>query len=92
MRILNVSQTYYPYLAEGGRPAKVLAISRALAERGQSVTVLTADLHSGRSGDRPAMSKPVTVGQASHASADRDGHRPPAVTDERKSPAADAAQ
>lgn len=62
MRILNVSQTYHPYLAEGGRPAKVLAISRALAERGHSVTVLTADLHSGRSGDRPAQQEPSPWG------------------------------
>ncbi len=44
MQILNVSQTYYPYLAEGGRPTKVLAISRRLSERGHRVTVLTADL------------------------------------------------
>src|SRR5580704_1655104 len=44
MRILNVSQTYYPYLAEGGRPTKVATISRKLVERGHRVTVLTADL------------------------------------------------
>lgn len=44
MRVLNISQTYYPYLAEGGRPAKVLTISRKLSERGHRVTVLTADL------------------------------------------------
>ena len=44
MRILNVAQTYYPYLAEGGRPAKVRVLSRKLAERGHDVTVLTANL------------------------------------------------
>jgi glycosyltransferase involved in cell wall biosynthesis len=44
MRILNISQTYYPYLAEGGRPTKVLTISRKLSKRGHQVTVLTADL------------------------------------------------
>ncbi len=44
MRILNIAQTYFPYLAEGGRPFKVLTISRKLAERGHDVTVLTADL------------------------------------------------
>src|SRR5277367_4587558 len=44
MRILNISQTYYPYLAEGGRPTKVLTISRRLSKRGHQVTVLTADL------------------------------------------------
>ena len=44
MRILNVAQTYYPYLAEGGRPAKVRILSRKLAARGHEVTVLTANL------------------------------------------------
>jgi glycosyltransferase involved in cell wall biosynthesis len=44
VRILNVAQTYYPYLAEGGRPAKVRVLSRKLAERGHDVTVLTANL------------------------------------------------
>jgi glycosyltransferase involved in cell wall biosynthesis len=46
VRILNVAQTYYPYLAEGGRPAKVRILSRKLAVRGHEVTVLTADLGS----------------------------------------------
>jgi len=44
MRILNVAQTYFPYLAEGGRPVKVRILSRKLAERGNSVTVLTVNL------------------------------------------------
>ncbi len=44
MRILNVSQTYFPYLAEGGRPAKVRALSGKLVEHGHSVTVLTTNL------------------------------------------------
>jgi len=44
VKILNVAQTYFPYLAEGGRPAKVRAISRKLVEHGHSVTVLTANL------------------------------------------------
>jgi glycosyltransferase involved in cell wall biosynthesis len=46
VRILNVAQTYYPYLAEGGRPAKVRILSRKLAQRGHQVAVLTADLGS----------------------------------------------
>jgi glycosyltransferase involved in cell wall biosynthesis len=46
VRILNVAQTYYPYLAEGGRPAKVRVLSRNLAARGHDVTVLTANLGS----------------------------------------------
>lgn len=43
MRILQVSQTYYPFLAAGGPPMKVRAIATKLAARGHRVTVLTAD-------------------------------------------------
>jgi glycosyltransferase involved in cell wall biosynthesis len=46
VRLLHVAQTYYPYLAEGGRPAKVRVLSRKLAERGHDVTVLTTNLGS----------------------------------------------
>jgi len=46
VRILNVAQTYFPYLAEGGRPVKVRILSRELALRGHEVTVLTANLGS----------------------------------------------
>lgn len=46
MRILNIAQTYFPYLAEGGRPVKVRTISHKLVQRGHSVTVLTANLGS----------------------------------------------
>jgi len=46
VRLLKVAQTYYPYLAEGGRPAKVRILSRKLAERGHNVTVLTTNLGS----------------------------------------------
>ena len=56
MRILNVSQTYYPYLAEGGRPTKVATISRKLSERGHQVTVLTAIL-----GPRAAVPFPESM-------------------------------
>ncbi len=56
MRILNVSQTYYPYLAEGGRPTKVATISRKLSARGHRVTVLTADL-----GPRAAAPFPESI-------------------------------
>jgi len=44
VRILNVAQTYFPYMAEGGRPVKVRILSRKLAQRGHHVTVLTAQL------------------------------------------------
>ena len=43
MRILNVTGSYAPFYEFGGPPAKVEALSRGLAERGHSVTVLTAD-------------------------------------------------
>jgi len=44
VRILFVAQTYFPYLAEGGRPAKVRTLSQELSHRRHQVTVLTADL------------------------------------------------
>jgi glycosyltransferase involved in cell wall biosynthesis len=43
MRILNVTQTYAPFLEFGGPPVKVRGLSEALARRGHPVTVLTAD-------------------------------------------------
>ena len=43
MRILNVTETYDPFLEFGGPPVKVRALSEGLARRGHQVTVLTAD-------------------------------------------------
>jgi len=43
MRILNVTQTYFPFLEFGGPPAKVRSLSRQLVRLGHQVTVLTAD-------------------------------------------------
>ena len=43
MRVLNVTQTYFPFLEFGGPPVKVRALSQALARRGHQLTVLTAD-------------------------------------------------
>src|SRR5258708_6060127 len=43
MRILMVSETYFPFLEKGGPPVKVRALARGLARRGHQVTVLTAD-------------------------------------------------
>jgi glycosyltransferase involved in cell wall biosynthesis len=43
MRILNVTQTYFPFLEFGGPPVKVRSLSQQLAKRGHEVTVLTAD-------------------------------------------------
>ena len=44
MRILQVTQSYYPFLERGGPAVKVRAMARGLARRGHSLTVLTADL------------------------------------------------
>jgi glycosyltransferase involved in cell wall biosynthesis len=44
MRILSVTQSYYPFQDRGGPAFKVRSISRMLAELGNRVTVLTADL------------------------------------------------
>ena len=44
MRILKVTQAYYPFNARGGPATKVRSIARALKERGNDVVVLTADL------------------------------------------------
>ena len=43
MRILNVTESYAPFLEFGGPPVKVRALSEGLARLGHSVTVLTAD-------------------------------------------------
>jgi len=43
MRILNVTETYAPFLEFGGPPVKVRALSEGLARLGHTVTVLTAD-------------------------------------------------
>ncbi len=44
MRLLHVTQSYYPFLEQGGPTVKVRALARGLASAGHSVTVLTADL------------------------------------------------
>lgn len=43
MRILNVTETYAPFLEFGGPPVKVRALAGGLARKGHEVTVLTAD-------------------------------------------------
>lgn len=43
MRILQVAQSYPPYLDGGGPPVKVQAISEGLVRLGHQVTVLTVD-------------------------------------------------
>lgn len=44
MRILKVTQAYYPFQGRGGPAIKVRSIARVLVELGHKVTVLTADL------------------------------------------------
>jgi glycosyltransferase involved in cell wall biosynthesis len=44
MRLLHVTQSYYPFLAMGGPTVKVRALARGLAASGHELTVLTADL------------------------------------------------
>src|SRR5579862_9785292 len=44
MRVLKVTQSYYPFVDRGGPAVKVRALARGLASRGEEVTVLTADL------------------------------------------------
>jgi len=43
MRILNVTETYAPFLEFGGPPVKVHALAQRLAQRGHQVSVLSAD-------------------------------------------------
>ena len=43
MRILNVTETYAPFLEFGGPPVKVRALAEGVARKGHQVTVLTAD-------------------------------------------------
>ncbi|MBZ5642541.1 MAG: glycosyltransferase [Acidobacteriia bacterium] len=44
MRLLYVTQSYFPFLDKGGPVVKVRALARGMASAGHGVTVLTADL------------------------------------------------
>ena len=44
MRLLQVTQSYFPFLDRGGPTVKVRALALGLADLGHSVTVLSADL------------------------------------------------
>lgn len=59
MRILNVTQTYFPFLEFGGPPVKVRALSQRLVKLGHQVTVLTADWGFGSSGPETKSSSSV---------------------------------
>src|SRR5579864_7082230 len=56
MRILKVTQSYYPFLDKGGPTVKVRALARGMAAAGHEVTVLSAD-----QGFDPATQKIVDV-------------------------------
>src|ERR1700676_4907404 len=43
MQILNVTQSYYPFLDKGGPTVKVRALAHGMAAAGHQVTVLSAD-------------------------------------------------
>jgi glycosyltransferase involved in cell wall biosynthesis len=43
MRILNVTETYAPFLEFGGPPVKVRALAEGLVRKGHQVSVVTAD-------------------------------------------------
>lgn len=53
MRILKTVQAYEPFREMGGAVVKVRAIAHGLAQRGHSVTVLTADLGLNKRGASP---------------------------------------
>jgi len=59
MRLLNVTQSYYPFLDKGGPTVKVRALARGLAGLGNSVTVLTADL--GLDADKKKAIHPIST-------------------------------
>ena len=44
LRVLKVTQSYFPFVERGGPAVKVRSLARGLAKRGHSVSVLTSDL------------------------------------------------
>ncbi len=48
MRILKITQSYFPFLDRGGPAVKVRALARGLGGHGHRVTVLTANLGEGQ--------------------------------------------
>jgi glycosyltransferase involved in cell wall biosynthesis len=43
MRLLNVTQSYFPFMDKGGPTVKVRALARGMTSKGHTVAVLTAD-------------------------------------------------
>ena len=44
LRVLKVTQSYFPFIERGGPAVKVRSLARGIAKRGHSVSVLTSDL------------------------------------------------
>jgi len=65
MRILKVTQAYYPFQERGGPAVKVRSIACELVAQGQEVSVLTADLGFGASQAAAASAHPTAWGWAS---------------------------
>jgi len=66
MRILKTVQAYEPFREMGGAVVKVRAIAHGLAQRGHSVTVLTADLGLSNRDSPPGVFAPSRWGHESH--------------------------
>jgi len=62
MRVLKVVQSYFPFQDRGGPVAKVRALGHGLAQRGHSITVLTADLGFGNKSSLGIDVKPCPWG------------------------------
>jgi glycosyltransferase involved in cell wall biosynthesis len=62
MRVLKVTQAYFPFLEKGGPAVKVRAIARGLARRGHQVTILTADLGCENQGSAGGSIRPGAFG------------------------------
>jgi len=68
MRILKVTQSYFPFHDRGGPAFKVRSISRELVRTGHKVTVLTADL--GFTPEQMALSRAVRNNQGQQSCLD----------------------
>jgi glycosyltransferase involved in cell wall biosynthesis len=75
VRILKVSQAYYPFLEEGGPPAKIKMLAEHLAARRHQITVLTAWLGTRHGGGASAPRR--TDSRCAHSGGQPGGDGPP---------------
>jgi glycosyltransferase involved in cell wall biosynthesis len=66
MRILKVTQSYYPFLDKGGPAVKVRALARGMAAAGHQVTVLSADQGFDAAGQKTVNARPCRWGFEAH--------------------------